>query len=162
MKPLNLIVSCAENRVMGRDGRLPWSIPEDQRFLRQKTRGQVVVMGRICFETWPSAATDGRRVIVVTSRSSLGKPGVQRARSLPEALALAEELPGEVFILGGERIFAEAIALPQAARVYLTLVHAEVPGDRHFPDWTGRFSRQTERRDSSGGGWTYSFLTLER
>ena len=162
MRPFHLIVSCAENRVIGRDGGLPWSIPEDQRFFREKTKGQIVVLGRICFETWPHATRDGRRPIVVTSNLGLAADPVSVCPTLPAALELASSLPGEIYVCGGERIYAEAISLPQAAWLHLTLIHAEVSGDRHFPDWRPLFPREIERRESSSAGWNYTFLTLGR
>src|SRR3954463_7303447 len=54
-KLLHLIVACAENRVIGRDGKLPWHIPEDLKFFHDETAGQICVLGRVCFETWPAA-----------------------------------------------------------------------------------------------------------
>src|SRR5581483_3697904 len=110
-KLLHLIVACAENRVIGRDGRLPWKIPEDLKFFHDATAGQVCVLGRICFETWPGATRDGRQPIVVTHRPKLDGKSVPVAGSLPDALALAETLPGEIYICGGEQIYAETLAL---------------------------------------------------
>jgi dihydrofolate reductase len=160
MRPFNLIVSCSENRVIGRAGRLPWRIPEDRDFFVAKTAGQIVVLGRICFETWPGAVENGRRAVVVTS-GGVSSPA-QSAPSLPDALAIAESHSGEIFICGGERIYEEAIELPQAARLYLTLVHSDVPGDRFFPDWRAIFTREIGRRESADANWRYTFLTLGR
>ena len=78
------------------------------------------------------------------------------------ALGAAETLPGEIYICGGQRVYEEAIVLPQARRLYVTLVHARVPGDRFFPDWTTRFTREVARRESADANWRYTFLTLER
>ncbi|HET7535533.1 MAG TPA: dihydrofolate reductase, partial [Candidatus Didemnitutus sp.] len=58
-KPLNLIVACAENRVIGRDRKLPFRIPEDHAWFHEKTAGQTVILGRICYETWPRVLLDG-------------------------------------------------------------------------------------------------------
>lgn len=162
MRPFNLIVSCSENRAIGRNGKLPWSIPEDQKFFREKTAGQIVVLGRICFETWPGATKERRRPIVVTHSPVAARENAPAAPSLPAALAIAEKLPGEIFICGGERIYREAIVLPEAARLYLTLVHADVGGDRFFPDWRSIFTREVARRESSDANWRYTFLTLEK
>ena len=162
MRPLNLIVSCSENRVIGRRGRMPWRIPEDRDFFHEKTAGQIVVLGRICFDTWPQAVPDGRRPIVVTGHPLPPGPPAAAADSLGPALALAEAIPGEIFICGGQRIYEEAMILPQAARLYLTLVHAEVSGDRFFPDWRPGFPREIARRESADAKWRYTFLTLER
>ena len=161
MRLLNLIVSCAENRVIGRNGRLPWSIPEDWKFFQEQTAGQIVVMGHVCFETWPGAVRDGRQPVVVTSHAGAMPPPARTAPSLPEALAAAEKLAGDIYICGGQRIYEEAIVLTRPLRLYLTLVHTEVPGDRFFPEWRHMAWRELSRRDSADANWSYTFLTLE-
>jgi dihydrofolate reductase len=162
MRPFNLIVSCSENRVIGRDGRLPWSIPEDQHFFQEKTVGEIVLMGRVCFDTWPGATQQGRQPVIVTHQPlPAGRPA-QAAPTLAEALALAEALPGQIYICGGEQIYRETIAMPAATRLYLTLVHAQVEGDRHFPEWREAFPRELARREGADATWRYTFLTLGR
>ena len=169
-KLLHLIVACAENRVIGRDGRLPWRIPEDLKFFHDETAGQICVLGRICFETWPRATKDGRRPIVLTRRplASLVAPAAENesaplvARSLAEALALADPLPGEIYVCGGQRVYEETLALPRPMRLHLTLVHAEIPGDTFFPEWRHLNWRELARRESADASYRYTFLTLER
>jgi len=159
---LNLIVSCAENRVIGRGGRLPWRIPEDWIFFQKQTAGQIVVLGRICFQTWPGAVRDGRRAVVVTHQPLPVPAAVETAASLAEALRKAESLPGEIYVCGGQQIYEEALVLPRPLRLYLTLVHAEVPGDRFFPEWRHQAWREVSRREGADPLWRYTFLTLER
>jgi dihydrofolate reductase len=161
-KLLNLIVACAENRVMGREGRLPWDIPEDFKFFEAKTAGQIVVLGRIGFQAWPRVTLDGRKPIVLTRNTALAREGVQVAGSLDEALAIAEALPGEIFICGGERIFAETMALSRPMRLYLTLIHATVEGDAYFPEWRHLPWREISWRESSDAHYRYTFFTLEK
>ena len=161
-KMINLMVACAENRVMGRGNRLPWRIQEDLRLFHEETAGKTIVLGRICYQTWPRAREDARRLIVVTSDPSLEAGGVRVARSVPAALEIAETLPGEIYVNGGERIFQEVLALDRPMRLHLTLVHAEVQGDRHFPEWRHLRWREVARRDSSDENFRYTFLTLER
>jgi dihydrofolate reductase len=161
-KLLHLQVACAENRVIGRDGKLPWRIPEDLKFFHDQTAGQVVVLGRICFQTWPRVRADGRRPVVVTSNPALAGDGVHAAPSLSEALAIAESLPGEIHICGGERIYAEALSLPRPMRLHLTLVHAEVPGDTFMPEWRNYPWRELDRRESADANYRYTFFTLEK
>ena len=162
-RPLNLIVACAENRVIGRNGRLPWRIPEDFRFFEESTAGTICVLGRVCFETWSRAAQDGRRPVVVTRNRTLARDGVRVAAQFAEALAIAETLPGEIHVCGGARIFAEALALAgvRPLRLHLTLVHAEVPGDTLFPEWRHLAWREVARRESADANFRYTFLTLE-
>jgi dihydrofolate reductase len=161
-KMLNLMVACAENRVMGRENRLPWRIPEDLKFFHDETAGRTIILGRICYETWPRAREDGRRLIVVTSNPSIAREGVQVARTVTEALAIAETMPGEIYVNGGERIFEEVLALNRPMRLHLTLVHAVVPGDRFFPEWRHLAWREVSRRDSADANYSYTFFTLER
>ena len=161
-KMINLMVACAENRVMGRKNRLPWRIPEDLKFFHEETAGKTIILGRICYQTWPRAREDGRRLIVVTSNPALERDGVRVARSVPEALEMAESMPGEIYVNGGERIFGEVLALERPMRLHLTLVHAEVQGDRHFPEWRHLEWREVARRDSSDENYRYTFFTLER
>ena len=158
---LNLIVSCSENRVIGRDGRLPWSIPEDWRFFQEKTAGQIVVLGRICFESWPGAVRDGRRPVVVASGAHGIPAPVPTAPTLPAALRAAEALRVEIYICGGQRVYEESIVLPRPLRLHITLVHAEVQGDRFFPEWRERPWVEVGSRESSDQNWRYTFLTLE-
>ncbi len=161
-KLLHLQVACAENRVIGRDGKLPWRIPEDLAFFHAQTAGQIVVLGRVCFETWPRVQLDGRRPVVITRNPTLAGERVHVAGSLAAALAIAEELPGEIHICGGERIYAETLALERPMRLQLTLVHADVPGDTFMPEWRGMAWKETARRESADANFRYTFFTLER
>lgn len=161
-KMLNLMVACAENRAMGRKNRLPWRIPEDLKFFHDETAGKTIVLGRICYQTWPRALEDGRRLVVVSSDRTLARDGVRVAGSVPEALALAEDTPGEIYVNGGERIFEEVLAMDRPMRLHLTLIHADVEGDRHFPEWRHLAWREVSRRDSSDENFSYTFYTLER
>ncbi len=174
-KPLTLIVACAENRVIGRAGKLPFHLPEDQAWFHEKTAHQTVVLGRICFETWPRVLTDGRQPVVITSQPERiykqtahlqrARPGeaakpVHLATNVTAALALAQTLPGDIMICGGQRIYEET--LPIAQRILMTLVHAEVPGDTYFPEWRQSHWRETGRRESRDAHYRYTFLNLER
>ena len=161
-KLLHLVVACAENRVIGRGGRLPWRIPEDVAHFHALTAGQTVVMGRICYESWPKARADGRHPIVITRNGALAQPGVEVAASVDAALALAETFPGEIMICGGARIYAETLALPRPMHLHLTLVHAEPAGDRFFPEWKRFPWRELSRRESADKNFRYTFLKLEK
>jgi dihydrofolate reductase len=161
-KLLNLIVACSENRVIGRNGKLPWRIPEDMKFFHDETAGKICVLGRICYETWPRVRDDGRRPVVITSNRALEQPGVRVASNLTEALAIAEELPGEICICGGQRIYEETLALQRPMRLHLTLVHAEIKGDTFFPEWRHLAWREISRRESRDANYCYTFSVLER
>jgi len=121
-----------------------------------------VVLGRVCFETWPRVLEDGRRPVVITSHPEIARPGARAAASLPAALAIAEMLPGEIHICGGTRIYEETFALDRPMRLHLTLLHADVPGDTYFPEWRHLAWRELDRRESHDANFRYTFFTLER
>lgn len=159
-KPIQLIVACAENRVIGRAGRLPFDIPEDKQWFHDQTANQTVVLGRICFETWPRVLADGRQPVVITRNRALASDRVRVAADVPAALALAQSLPGGIMVCGGQRIYEET--LPLADRLLLTLVHAQVEGDTTFPEWRHLAWRETERREGADANYRYTFSILER
>lgn len=159
-KPFAFAVACSENRVIGRGGKLPWHIPEDLAHFHRVTAGQTVVLGRICYETWPRVREDGRVPVVITSNRTLARRGVHLAGGVDEALAIAQTLPGEIIVCGGQRIYEEL--LPRVDRIYLTLVHAEVPGDTWFPEWRHLTWRESDRRESRDANFRYTFSTLDR
>ena len=169
-KPLNVIVACSENRVIGRGGRIPWRIPEDMKFFHDETAGQICVLGRVCYDTWPRVRMDGRRPVVMTSRplptanvssGSMDLNSPIGVRSLPEALAVAESLPGEIYICGGQRIYEETFALKRPLILHLTLIHARIEGDTFFPEWRHLPARELTRRESRDENYSYTFFTLE-
>lgn len=159
-KPINLIVACAENRIIGREGRLPFNIPEDKAWFSEKTAGSTVVLGRICFTTWPAVTDRGREAVVITRDRSLLAPHVHVESSVGTALTTAQTLPGEIMVCGGQRIYEET--LPLADRLLLTLVHADVPGDTWFPEWRHLDWRETWKRESHDANFRYTFSILER
>ena len=165
-KILTLIVACAENRVIGRAGRLPFDIPEDKAWFHEKTAGQTVVLGRICYETWPRVLADGRQPVVIRNGAERSPRPTGRAAiplaaaNVTAALAIAQTLPGEIMICGGQRIYEET--LPIAGRLLLTLVHTAVPGDTHFPEWRQFAWRETWRKESRDANYRYTFSILER
>lgn len=169
-KVLHLIVACSENRVIGRNGKLPWHIPEDLKYFHAETTGKICVLGRICYETWPRVHADGRRPVVLASRplrprvppESVGGHPPIVAPSLPAALEAAEALPGEITICGGQRVYEDTLALARPMQLHLTLVHAKVPGDTWFPEWRHLAWHELSRRESADENFRYTFYTLER
>ena len=118
-------------RVIGKDGALPWHLPQDLKRFRDLTVGKPVIMGR---RTWESVGVPlpKRRNIVVTSREGYVAKGAEVVRSIQEGLQLCEH-SDEAMILGGESIYREALDV--AHRLYLTYVEADVQGDAHFPNF---------------------------
>jgi dihydrofolate reductase len=130
---ITLIAAMAENRVIGRNGSIPWDLPEDRKRFRALTLGHPVIMGRTTWQSLPRPL-DGRTIIVLSRNREFSPSGDVPAGSLEEALALAAKAVGndEVFIAGGGDLYQQA--LPLADRIYLTLIHREIPGDISFPE----------------------------
>jgi dihydrofolate reductase len=127
-----LIVAVAENGVIGRDGKLPWRIPEDMKWFRERTAGRPLIMGRKTWESFPKRPLPGRTNIVITRDAAYRAEGAVVVTSLLAALDVAYgEAPEEVMVIGGAEIYRAA--LPHARRIYLTSVHGEIAGDTHFP-----------------------------
>jgi dihydrofolate reductase len=159
-----LIVAVAENGVIGRDGKLPWRIPEDMKWFRERTAGRPMIMGRKTWESFPKRPLPGRTNIVITRDASYKAEGAVVVTSLEAALDVARgEAPKEIIVIGGAEIYRAA--LPLAGRIYLTSVHGESAGDTHFPalnrdEWVetiwGVYPSSGERPVG------YSFIVLDR
>ncbi|WP_031554605.1 dihydrofolate reductase [Parvularcula oceani] len=130
-----LVVAMAENRVIGRDGGLPWRMADDLRWFKRVTLGKPVIMGRTTFASI-GKPLPGRTNIVLSRRAEFAPDGAQVAGSLEDGLALAKEAAAraeaeEICVIGGGAVYAEA--LPRADRIYRTVIEAEVEGDTRFP-----------------------------
>jgi dihydrofolate reductase len=135
---IGLIWAQAADGVIGRDGQIPWQLPEDQTHFRACTTGATVVMGRHTWDSLPERfrPLPGRRNVVLTRRPDWSAPGAQAAPDLASALALGD---GDVWVIGGAAVYAEA--LPLADRVEVTEVDLQVDGDTHAPALDGNWQR---------------------
>ena len=154
------VVAFDRNKVIGRDGGLPWRLPDDMRHVREITTGKPLIMGR---RTYASIGRplSGRTNIVLTRDPAFHQEGVLTARTPEEALALAGDVP-EVIVFGGAEVFRQF--LPVADRIYLTQVDADVGGDTYFDfggtDW--RVIENTPHPADERHPYPFSFLTLDR
>jgi dihydrofolate reductase len=152
-----LVVAHSANRVIGRDGGLPWHLPGDLQRFKAITTGGTVVMGRRTYESLPDRfrPLPNRRNVVLTSDPAYGAHGAEVVTELRDALA------GPCFVIGGGDVYAQA--LPHAGRVYATELEAEVEGDTFFPALPGdewRCVERGERIEEDGHG--YRFAVYDR
>jgi len=151
---LILIAALSRNRVIGKDGKIPWHIPEDLKRFKELTTGHTVLMGRRTYESLGNLLPN-RRNVVLTSRRI---PGVETHVSLEAALqALKDE--EKVFVIGGGTVFAQT--LNAADELLLTIVDQEIDGDTFFPtfeDLVRKEFRLVNREEHAG----YEFLGYER
>jgi dihydrofolate reductase len=162
-----LIWAQAKNRVIGRENKLPWYLPEDLKFFKRMTLGKPVIMGRKTFESI-GKALPGRTNIVISRGEPELPPGVVLVHTLEEALAQAEAVATidgqtEVIVMGGAQIYE--LALPMADRLYVTHVQAEVPGDAFFPEVPWSDFTETFRETFAAQGpnpYDYAFAVYDR
>jgi len=166
-RPLSLVVALAENGVIGRDNRLIWRLKSDLRRFRELTWGKPILMGRKTFAAI-GKPLPGRDNIVLTRDRSFSAPGIAVAHDWSNAIALAEEAAdklgaNEIAVIGGAEIYK--LALPQAQKLHLTLVHAAPEGDAVFPPYDPALFREVLREPHQRGAddeHAFTFIDLER
>ena len=162
---VSLIAAATENLVIGKDGNMPWHMPDDLKYFMDKTNGHHVIMGRKTFEAESIPKPLKNRINIVISRNrNLTSPGVIFKTTLEEALEIARiNGESEVFIIGGSEIYKAS--LPFADRVYLTKIHTTIEGDTFFPEldfkhWK-RVSEDKRLKDDKNP-FDYTFYVYER
>lgn len=154
-----LAAAVASNGVIGIEGRLPWSLPEDLRRFKSLTLGHPILMGRKTWESLPKALP-GRRNIVVTRTPGYRAPGAEVVDSFAAALSLCAKNE-RVFVIGGERLFAESMRV--ATGMFLTEIERDFRGDARFPPFERSQWRERAREaHTAPDGMRFDFVTYER
>lgn len=182
-----LIAAMSKNRVIGKDGNMPWQLPSDLKKFKEVTMGKVLLMGRKTFESIGMKPLPGRINIVITKNSQFadeyvfGQPTLLTVTTLSSGLHLAMTLANgkakmtgdinleEVMVIGGESIYNEC--LPLAKAIYLSTIDIECEGDKYFPEfdrsnWNVLSEEQFVDKKSSLNGiqkeLSYRYEILER
>jgi len=158
---VTLVAALALNRVIGRGNGLPWHLPADLAHFKRLTLDKTIIMGRRTWESLPGLLP--RRTHIVVSRDvGYRAPGALVVDAPEAALAAAGAEP-EVMVVGGASLYRQL--LPQADRMELTLVEAQVDGDAWFPAWDAREWRESGRvyrPADPRNAYALTFLRLER
>lgn len=157
-----MIAAMDQNRVIGADNQMPWHLPDDLKFFKQKTLGKPVIMGRKTYESIGAKPLPGRRNLVITRNASYELNGAEGFSSVEAALETCEG-ESDVVIMGGGQLYQQC--LPFAQRLYVTLVHTEVEGDTSFPEWKSTQWKEVEREHHSQDekhAFSFEFITLDR
>lgn len=165
---VSAIAAVAENGIIGHQGDLPWSLPDDMAWFQRHTKGHHVITGRKNYESIPPKyrPLKGRVNLVVTRNPGYEAPGAVVVPSIEAALEIARAAgETEAFVIGGGEIYREAFAKGLVERLYLTRVHAHIPGDTRFPEivpaeWR-ELSRQRHQEDERHAH-AFSFIIFER
>lgn len=159
---LGMIWAQAHGRVIGRDGAIPWHLPEDLAHFKATTDGCPVIMGRASWYALPEQVRPlpGRRNVVLSTRADFHPDGAEVARSLDEALALVDAEP-EAWICGGAKVYEQA--LDRADVLVVTDVDLDVEGDAHAPELDAAWDIAEQRAwETSRTGLRYRITTYRR
>lgn len=164
---ISIIVAVASNGVIGKNNDLPWRLPRDLDFFKQKTTGHWVIMGRKNWESIPEKyrPLSNRRNLIMTRQDSYEAPGGTVIRNLNRVLEDARQNgETEIFIIGGADIYS--LVLPEIAdTMYVTKVHQDFEGDTFFPEYDeSNWKLVSEEHHGTGekNKWPITFCKYER
>jgi dihydrofolate reductase len=158
---LTIVAAVSDNGVIGRDGTLPWHLPDDLRRFKSLTVGRPILMGRRTFDAI-GRPLPARSNLVLTRNPRSLPAGVFGVSSVEQAI---EQSSGaaELCVIGGAEVYKQT--LPRTDRLEMTLVHAIVDGDVNFPDYQAEQWREVERIEHPADDrhvYAMTFLTLDR
>lgn len=159
---ISLIWAMADDRVIGIENRLPWKLPADMKWFRLHTLGKPIVMGRKTFESFGGKPLPQRTNIVITKDENYQADGIVVVHSIEEALSAAGDVE-EVMIIGGMSFYKQM--LPQADKLYMTLIHENFEGDAWFPEFDmSEWQEQDRQNHQADENNTHacSFVTMTR
>jgi dihydrofolate reductase len=156
------IFAMDQNRVIGKDNRLPWHLPADLAYFKKVTMGHAIVMGRKTFESI-GRPLPGRENVIVTRDRSFQPEGCKVLHSIEEVKQFAAMRDDEVFVIGGAELFRAT--LPVADRLYITKIEASFPGDTFYPafdesEW--QLVSYTKGIKDEKNPYDYAFIVYER
>jgi len=149
-----IIAAMSENRVIGINNALPWSLKADMEHFKKLTLGWPCVMGRKTWESLPKRPLPGR-INIVISRSLNAVTGAKVFPSLKDAVGHCAGYE-KIFICGGASVYAEALGL--ANRIELTVIHKQYEGDAFFPEIDPSGWQITNTEDFDG----FSFISYNK
>lgn len=141
-----IIAAVAENGIIGKDGDIPWHIPEDLEHFKEKTTGNTVVMGRKTFQSLPDSfkpLPDRENIVLTRSNFDPGHESVKIANSLNEGWQKVQN--EKIFIIGGAGVYRQT--LEEADKMILTEIHEEYEGDTYFPEYDQEKWKEIEREE---------------
>ena len=161
---LSHIAAMAKNRVIGVDGKLPWDLPEDLKYFKDKTKNHIIVMGRKTFESLPKPLPHRLHVVITRQQDYKAPEGVHVFNDIEKAFDFckdktqSKQWDEEVFIIGGGEIYKKT--LPQTDLLYLTEIDQEFTGDATYPEFGEEFSISS--KEDRFDPINYSFCLYKR
>ena len=159
---ISLIVAMSENRVIGRDNKMPWHLSADLKRFKSLTMNSPILMGRKTFESIGKPLI-GRTNMILSHNPNFKPEGCLVFSELNSALEQAQDYGDELFIIGGSTLYG--MALPLAQRLYLAQIEASFEGDTFFPEIDLSAWNEVACEcivDDEKVDFTYRFITLEK
>lgn len=164
------MVAASENNVIGRNNDLPWSIPEDTKWFRERTKGRALIMGRKTFQSLGHPLPHRLNVVVTRDLNfekslpafpehSPVKVFSEISTALEYCREIANRYQNEIFIIGGGEIYKQSMNFVDT--IFLTRVHADVQGDIYYPQIPGDLF-ELAKEDHRKGDPAFSFLEYRR
>ncbi|MCL1058532.1 dihydrofolate reductase [Shewanella gelidimarina] len=152
-----MIAAMANNRVIGKDNKMPWHLPEDLRHFKAVTLGKPIVMGRKTYESI-GRPLPGRHNIVISRQADLAIDGVTTVTCFEDAKLAAGDCE-ELVVIGGGQLYTSLLCLSDV--LYLTEISLDVEGDTYFPHWDdGSWLEMSRDVAISGKQLEYSFIKM--
>ena len=168
--PIYIIVATDEKNGIGKNGRLPWKLKKEYKYFRETTcktsdpgKQNMVIMGHRTWDSLPQAyqPLPGRKNIILTHDPKFkSAKDVTICHSLDEAIALADNNIEKIFIIGGGKVFEEAIRNTRLTGIYLTKIHKTFDCDTFFPKIPAKFSETKKIGADEENGIKYDYLVF--
>jgi dihydrofolate reductase len=157
-----IVAAYSKNRVIGKDGKIPWKLAGEQKRFRDLTVGKVVIMGRKTFESIGKRLPCRMTIVLSRTRTFTGYCNLYTAHNLQEAFKYAANHAdlSDIFIAGGAGVYAEA--LPFCSKMYITEINADIEGTIFFPDFDTFLFTKTIDKKVSDDFLPYSYVTFTR
>lgn len=160
---ISLLVAMGKNHVIGFENDMPWHLPEDLKYFKEKTTGQTIIMGRKTFDSI-GRALPNRRNIVLTKQNIDFPNGIEVIKSIGKIYEWHKEKPDqELFVIGGGNLYKQV--LPFADRMYITEIDQSFEGDTYFPtfdknEWA--LTSKVKGKKNDRNPYDYHFLQYDR
>lgn len=160
---ISLLVAMDENNVIGYDNDMPWHLPNDLKYFKNKTTGHTIVMGRKTYESIGRALPNRKNVVLTRSETNFPDQ-VDVIHDLEDIYTLNQAHPEkELFVIGGGHLFKQV--LPHADKLYITEIEAAFQGDIFFPAFSSDDWKQTSKikgKKDNKNNYDYYFVEYER
>ena len=163
---ISIISALAENRVIGSKNGLPWHLPADFKYFKEKTLHKTIILGWNTFKSIGEKPLPNRKHIILSKEDVALPEDCYLAKSIDEALEITKKISpenSELMICGGAQVYKQF--LPLADRLYLTYIHHTFEGDTFFPEFNMDDWQEVSREDhepDEKNKYAYSFVVLER